>query len=126
MIKRIANIIQIRTKTDFSNAPKYTVQNNPIIKKLSADEIAQNLNDPFPFRIVRRESGFLPVYRNYKNGRTRSVTIVRGLEGNVDAFVEKISEIIPRERITVGLGNQVRLNGNYVYPIREWLTAHKF
>jgi large subunit ribosomal protein L49 len=68
----------------------------------------------------------LPVYRQFKNGRTRTVTIIRRVEGNARAFSKLLARVIPEDRITIRLGNVVQLEGNYAETVREWLTRHKF
>ena len=36
-----------------------------------------------PFRVARTKSRNLPVYLDYKNGRTRVLTLIRKIDGNV-------------------------------------------
>jgi large subunit ribosomal protein L49 len=76
--------------------------------------------------VARKASGMLPVYRKFKNGRTRTITIIRRVDGNANEFVKLLSKSIPENRIKVKLGNVVHLEGNYVDLVREWLTLHKF
>ena len=40
-------------------------------------------SSPFPFLVNRSKTGNLPVYLDYKSGRTKVVTIVRKIEGDV-------------------------------------------
>ena len=38
---------------------------------------------PVPFRVNRTKSSNLPVYINYKSGRTRVITVVRKIDGDL-------------------------------------------
>ena len=83
-------------------------------------------SDQEAYNILRRGSGDLPVYQNYKNGRTRVITSIRKVEGNVSELVKDLGRFIPPQRITMHLGGNVRINGRYGRPIRKWLTMLKF
>lgn len=124
---------QIRTKTIMKNAPIVTVQSSPVLKKFTEQEVESNLlrkpnmliTEPLAFRVSRMKSGMLPVYRQYKNGKTRSVTVVRKIQGDIPAFVKMLSTIIPQDRIRMKAGTSIQVNGNYVAEVREVLTQHK-
>lgn len=38
--------------------------------------------DALPFRVLRTKSGRLPIYTDYKNGRTKKITILRKFSGD--------------------------------------------
>jgi hypothetical protein len=38
--------------------------------------------DSLPFRVLRTKSGRLPIYSDYKNGRTKKITILRKFSGD--------------------------------------------
>jgi hypothetical protein len=109
---------QIRCKTIRDNAPVVTKQVSPLLGRITSEEVESNLSADLPFRISRKKSGFLPVYRQYKNGRTRSVTVIRNVEGNAGAF--------PENRMRLKASKSIQIEGNYVETVREWLTLHKF
>ena len=45
--------------------------------------MAENVVQPVPFRVNRTKSSNLPVYLNYTSGRTRIITVVRKIDGDV-------------------------------------------
>jgi hypothetical protein len=122
-------------KTIRKNAPTLggtTVQNAPILHEFTATEIEETLKStikltaPLPFLVTRGESGFLPVYRQLKNGRTRSVTVVRGIKGDIDEFIKYLGNCIPENRIRKKSQSAVQIEGNYLVPMRSILTDLKF
>lgn len=65
------------------------------------------------------------MYREYKNGKSRSVTIIKRIEGNLLDLKRNLSDFIPGDRIDVKQSKLV-INGDYVQPVRDWLTLNKF
>lgn len=47
------------------------------------------------FSVRRTVNGALPVYTDYKNGRSRITTIVRRVDGDITALAGMLSEIFP-------------------------------
>jgi hypothetical protein len=124
---KIPKISVASFKTIRSNAPVVTtIQNAPILKSFTPEEIENNLKEPFPFTVERRKSGFLPIYRQFKNGNTRSVTVIRGIKGSIEELIKFLGILIPEKRIRKKSDSALQIEGNYVSPIREVLTAHKF
>ncbi len=42
--------------------------------------------DNLPFRVIRTKNGSLPVYSDFKNGRTKRVTILRKFTGDIQVI----------------------------------------
>ncbi|KAJ2999990.1 hypothetical protein HDV02_001247 [Globomyces sp. JEL0801] len=129
---------QFRLKTSYINVPKRTTQISPLLNEITPelaevnlkgfiDSVTNFLLDPFLFAVQRKSSGMLPIYRQYKNGRTRTITVIRNIKGNTNHFVQLLSTVIPSDRIRlIGTGSSIQIVGDYFWELRKWLTLHKF
>ncbi|KAI8902669.1 hypothetical protein BC833DRAFT_534396 [Globomyces pollinis-pini] len=118
---------QFRLKTSYINVPKRTTQISPLLNEITPELAEVNLKDPFLFAVQRKSSGMLPIYRQYKNGRTRTITVIRNIKGNTNHFVQLLSTVIPSDRIRlIGTGSSIQIVGDYFWELRKWLTLHKF
>eukprot|EP01100_Stratorugosa_tubuloviscum_P000236 TRINITY_DN104_c1_g1_i1.p1 TRINITY_DN104_c1_g1~~TRINITY_DN104_c1_g1_i1.p1 ORF type:complete len:179 (+),score=70.98 TRINITY_DN104_c1_g1_i1:78-539(+) len=73
------------------------------------------------FFISRTPSKNLPVYLAYKNGRTRCVTIVRKIEGDINKFQKVLEDYIgekTKRRVAT-----IEVKGNKLRSIRAWLLS---
>ena len=78
-----------------------------------------------PFAVDRTETGnALPVYTDYKGGKTKVITIVRKLKGDVHAFKEDLEKVVGKE-VTIRPGKVV-IDGNYHMRVKLWLLALGF
>ncbi|KAJ8326172.1 hypothetical protein QVD99_002321 [Batrachochytrium dendrobatidis] len=116
----------VRTKTDYANAPKPTIQKSPLVSPLESLQVIPK--DLLPYDIKRRkESGWLPVYSAYRNGRSRKLTLIRDVRGNTEQLKQDLSHLIPKERISIkSAGSKLEINGDYIEVVRDWLCARKF
>ncbi|KAI9204106.1 mitochondrial large subunit ribosomal protein-domain-containing protein [Polychytrium aggregatum] len=72
-------------------------------------------------------AGWLPVYSDFRNNRSRHLTLIRRIEGDIERLAKDLEQIIPPQNIVVNpLTHSIRLKGNYVNQIRDWLTARGF
>ncbi|KAI8921731.1 ribosomal protein L49/IMG2, partial [Entophlyctis helioformis] len=75
----------------------------------------------------RPQSGWLPVYSEFKAGGTQQVTLVRGIRGDIQRLVADLGEFIPPARIsTTAAGTKVSIVGDYRRAIKDWLTERAF
>jgi large subunit ribosomal protein L49 len=88
-----------------------------------------------PFAVVRTSNNNLPVYLQIKNGRTRRLTVVRHIRGDVTAFVNDLQALLkhaasvaqrPPPEIKLGPGGVVKINGSYLEPVNHWLRGLGF
>lgn len=92
----------------------------------------------YPFSISRTKNkpngavGFLPIYSDYRNGRTKHTTIIRKVKGDTDAFVQELLVAVgytdePVDSvIRIRTGNVIELKGNHVSVVRKWLAGLGF
>ena len=79
-----------------------------------------------PFAVTRTLLGqSLPVYTEYKGGRTKVITVVRRVRGDIDAMTEELSKVCDGAEITLGLG-KIFIKGNYHGRVKMWLTGLGF
>ncbi|KAG2174566.1 hypothetical protein INT44_006829 [Umbelopsis vinacea] len=75
-------------------------------------------------------SGALPVYLDIKNGGTRSLTIIRRVQGDAEALRQEVAALFPdtpKNFVTVNpINNQVVIKGSYVNDIKQWLAQKGF
>lgn len=82
--------------------------------------------DALPFRIFRTSKGKqIPVYTDYKNGRTRALTLVRRFRGDVNELAEEMSRVCDNNPVTIRPG-RVEVKGNYRGRVAEWLQRLGF
>ncbi len=109
-----------RFKTVRANAPRQTIQQTPIL-----ETSIEPLTGSEGFAVTRNpSSGLLPIYKQYKNGRTRSVTIIKKVQGDIHQMAQKLALMVPEERIVVKPEQQaIHLNGDYLAIVRKWLAS---
>ncbi|CAM9116506.1 unnamed protein product [Ascophyllum nodosum] len=76
-----------------------------------------------PFQVSRTvKGGFIPVYRDFKNGRTRVITIVRKASGDMKAFASDLSKVCQGGRVEAR-GGELRVQGDHVTNVKRWLSG---
>lgn len=78
-----------------------------------------------PFAVDRAAGDALPVYTDYKHGRTKVVTIVRKIRGDVDVMCGEVQKVCENAAITIRPGKIV-IDGNYHRRIKVWLAGLGF
>jgi large subunit ribosomal protein L49 len=79
-----------------------------------------------PFSVARTAIGQqVPVYTDYKNGRSRKLTVIRRVSGNVDALVEELRRVTGGAEVTARLG-RVEIEGDRAKEVKTWLMAIGF
>lgn len=82
--------------------------------------------DSLPFRIFRTTKGKqIPVYTDYKNGRSRCLTLVRRFRGDVRELAEEMSRVCDNRPVAIRPG-RVEVVGNYRGRVSEWLQRLGF
>eukprot|EP00158_Paraphelidium_tribonemae_P006061 Partr_v1_DN27649_c1_g1_i2_m64959 len=79
------------------------------------------------YAILRTRHGSLPVYTEYRNGRSRILTVVRRVEGDIESLKNDISLFVPLEIIEIKQPqNHIVIKGNVQRPLRYWMNACGF
>jgi large subunit ribosomal protein L49 len=79
-----------------------------------------------PFQVRRTLVGNqLPVYRDYLNGRTRTMTIIRKVEGDAQALAEEVVRVTGGASVTVRPG-RVEVEGDRADQLKLWLGGVGF
>ena len=78
-----------------------------------------------PFAVERAGGDALPVYTDYKHGRTKVVTILRKIRGDVDVLQSELQKVCENAPITMRPGKLV-IDGNYHRRVKVWLTGLGF
>ncbi len=82
--------------------------------------------EELPFRVLRTPKGkALPVYTDYRNGRTRCMTMVRRYRGDAQVLAEEMSKVCDNKLVSVRPG-RIEVNGNYCGRVKEWLLRLGF
>ncbi|KAJ2089830.1 mitochondrial 54S ribosomal protein img2 [Coemansia sp. RSA 986] len=69
----------------------------------------------------------LPVYVDIKNGKTRKLTLVRRIEGDIQALRNELSSFLDDGSIQIkSISNQLVIKGDRSSEVREWLTKRGF
>ncbi|KAI9245971.1 ribosomal protein L49/IMG2 [Sporodiniella umbellata] len=79
------------------------------------------------YQISRTSNKGLPVYSEYKNGRTNLSTIVRRIKGDPNALVNDLKADFPEVVAHVNSNTQnVVIKGHCVNDIKYWLVLKGF
>ncbi|KAI0561658.1 Ribosomal protein L49/IMG2 [Gracilaria domingensis] len=79
-----------------------------------------------PFSVFRTpKAKQIPVYTDYRNGRTRCMTVVRRFRGDANELAEEMSRICDDRPVTIRPGS-VQVVGNYRARVEEWLLRLGF
>ncbi|KAF0560682.1 ribosomal protein L49/IMG2 [Gigaspora margarita] len=87
----------------------------------------------YPYYIHRTSNKSLPVYIDIKNGRTRILTILRRIEGDIQALRDDIKkDLFPKDhsihsKVTINhTNNNVVIKGDYCFVLKKWLMDKGF
>jgi len=84
----------------------------------------------YPFFVRRTSNNTLPVYTDIRNGLTRKLTIIRKVEGDVDALVSHLKKDFPKVPDSVFVSKpylqQVVIKGFVRDEIMIWLAQMGF
>eukprot|EP00941_MAST-03F_sp_MAST-3F-sp1_P004300 g4300.t1 len=79
-----------------------------------------------PFSVKRTElAGELPVYKDYKNGRMKTVTILRKYDGDVHALASEFQKVCKEAEVKIYNG-RIEGKGNHVREVKQWLGGLGF
>uniref|UniRef100_A0A6B2LU29 Large ribosomal subunit protein mL49 n=1 Tax=Arcella intermedia TaxID=1963864 RepID=A0A6B2LU29_9EUKA len=78
-----------------------------------------------PFKISRTPSSNLPVYSEFRNGRTRVRTILRKFEGNVEELSQELSAVLGGKEVYHYTG-RLEVDGMHREKIKDWLLRLGF
>ncbi|KAJ1830386.1 mitochondrial 54S ribosomal protein img2 [Coemansia sp. RSA 2711] len=81
----------------------------------------------YPYFICRTRFQSLPVYTDYRNGRTLKQTVVRRIDGDIDALRTDIAAALNLDTVaTRGVSRQLVIKGDHALEVRRWLTEKGF
>jgi large subunit ribosomal protein L49 len=60
--------------------------------------------EDLPFNITRTHVGNLPVYTDFRNNRSRELTVVRKITGDVDEFKTELAKVVSNAPIYEKMG----------------------
>ena len=81
--------------------------------------------ETLPFQISRTHTGNLPIYSDFRNDRTRKLTIVRKITGDINEFKEELSKVVSNSPITEKVG-RLEVKGLHRPVIEVWLRRLGF
>ncbi|KAJ2756081.1 mitochondrial 54S ribosomal protein img2 [Coemansia aciculifera] len=81
----------------------------------------------YPYFVHRTRFQSLPVYTDIKNGKTRKLTIVRRVEGDLEALRADMSKALSDSSIQIKKASQqLVIKGERSDEVRAWLTRSGF
>lgn len=106
---------------------KYELTHTPNVK-IEAHYWAPPPETPrndLPFFVERSDIGkALPVYTEYKGGRTKVLTILRKIKGDIGDLKEELEKVVGKEVIL--RPGKIVIEGNYHRRLKVWLTRLGF
>ncbi|KAJ2554640.1 mitochondrial 54S ribosomal protein img2 [Coemansia sp. RSA 1933] len=80
-----------------------------------------------PYFVNRTRFQSLPVYVDIKNGKTRRLTLIRRIEGDIQALHKDLSSSLNDSSIQINsISNQLVIKGDRASEVREWLSKKGF
>eukprot|EP01094_Clydonella_sp_ATCC50884_P012404 TRINITY_DN2247_c1_g1_i1.p1 TRINITY_DN2247_c1_g1~~TRINITY_DN2247_c1_g1_i1.p1 ORF type:complete len:248 (+),score=67.62 TRINITY_DN2247_c1_g1_i1:155-898(+) len=79
-----------------------------------------------PFWFPRTASKLLPVYRRYRNGRTRVMTVIRHCNGDREAFVEELNRVLGGDVRIEERAGTIEVQGDHKREVSLWLRKLGF
>lgn len=81
--------------------------------------------ETLPFKVFRTNYNELPVYSDYRNGRTRVLTLVRKYAGDADALAKRLARLCDQPQTVVKTG-RIEIKGLHVRKVRAYLQSLGF
>ncbi|KAI8096850.1 ribosomal protein L49/IMG2 [Halteromyces radiatus] len=83
-----------------------------------------------PYIVSRTSNHSLPVYSDIKNGGTQQLTIIRRIEGDVEALKADLTSLFPdapKSHVKINpTNNHIIIKGLYVNELKQWLANKGF
>ncbi len=67
----------------------------------------------------------LPVYTDYKHGRTKVITILRKCSGDISILKDEMEKVCDNREVIVRAGS-LHVDGNYHRRLKIWLAGLGF
>eukprot|EP01095_Lingulamoeba_sp_RSL-Kostka_P009544 TRINITY_DN3317_c3_g1_i1.p1 TRINITY_DN3317_c3_g1~~TRINITY_DN3317_c3_g1_i1.p1 ORF type:complete len:211 (+),score=40.12 TRINITY_DN3317_c3_g1_i1:29-661(+) len=83
-------------------------------------------NLPFQFRRAGKHQTNLPVYIDYRHGRTKVVTIVRKYKGDTQEIIDEIKRLLGNHVEIKQFNGRLEVHGNYKDHLVLWLRRLGF
>jgi large subunit ribosomal protein L49 len=64
----------------------------------------------------------LPVYTDYKNGRTKVITILRRCGGDVQTLRDEMQKVCDNRTVRICTG-RLEVDGNFALRVKYWLIG---
>ena len=131
----IRNSKLISFQIRFINTVKYIVQGLSEYQIDVSDvdtrivKAADQCNKAATLYYVRRTTvgKMLPVYVNYRYDKSKKLTIIRRIDGDVKALCDELSLFFPVEKIDrKRINDTIRISGNYGDYVKHFLTLRGF
>jgi len=79
-----------------------------------------------PFIVYRTEKGNnIPVYRDFR-GHNKVYTVLKRVRGRVDLLAVDMERVCGGRKVTVRPGPRLVVEGDFLFPVREWVRALGF
>lgn len=78
--------------------------------------------------VNRTQNNGLPVYTEFKNGRTNESTVIRRIDGNADALLKDLQATLFKDApenfaVIRPRSNTIHIKGIYMNEVKEWLIS---
>lgn len=92
-----------------------------------ASEVAQPAGDAnaLSFQVFRSNYDNLPVYHDYRNGRTRNLTIVRKYTGDAEALARELARVCEQPKVEV-LTGRIEIKGLHKEKVLAYFESLGF
>ncbi|KAJ1656864.1 54S ribosomal protein img2, mitochondrial [Dispira simplex] len=125
-LRPVQRVVQLSTPLRFySTHPEVTNDATTSAFQLTTPNGSQKQD--LGYSVLRTENMGLPVYTDFRNGRTRTLTVVRRIYGDREKLAQDLSASIPEEYISVRkVTGHIWIKGNYRDEVLKFLTEKGF
>lgn len=79
-----------------------------------------------PFHVKRTTHGLqIPVYRDFRSGGTRVMTLIRRHSGDLEELASEMSKVCGGKQAVIRPG-RIEVAGDYLHPVKQWLVGLGF
>eukprot|EP01132_Coremiostelium_polycephalum_P007469 gene7469-9176_t len=98
----------------------------PCTKLNSKEPTGQTIDPSLPFRVLRSNSGLLPVYTQIIRSQSKKITVLRKIEGDIDALLNELYNIFGDTVKITRKESTITFEGDHTKTIRVWLRGLGF
>ncbi|KAJ1962012.1 mitochondrial large ribosomal subunit [Dispira parvispora] len=126
-LRPVQRVVQLSTPLRFYSTHPEVTKDATTLASQPTVPIASQKQADLGYSVLRTDNMGLPVYTDFRNGRTRTLTIIRRIYGDREKLAQDLGANIPEEHISVRKATgHIWIKGNYRDEVLKFLTGKGF